>query len=51
MSVFEISIVIKFISNYFTCLHNILKTLSFKHILKIQNISTIFYIKTWKTKH
>jgi hypothetical protein len=51
MNVFEYSIIIRFILNYSTHFHNILETLSFKHIKNIYNFSSIFDIKIWKTKH
>ncbi len=37
--------------NYYTCSHNILRTLSSKCVKKMCNVDTIFDTKTWKTKH
>jgi hypothetical protein len=39
---FENSKFIKFISNYCTCFHNVLKTLSSKHIKEMCNTNIIF---------
>jgi hypothetical protein len=43
---FENSNFSRFISNYCTCFHNILKTLSSKHIKEMCNINMIFDTKT-----
>jgi len=50
MSDFEYFILIGFITNYFTCFHNIFKMKSIKHIKKF-TILLQFHTKTWKTKH
>ncbi len=47
---FEYYIYIKFNLNYFTCFHNILEGALCNDILTTCNITTIFNIKTWKTK-
>jgi hypothetical protein len=51
INAFENSNFIIFISNYCTCFHNVLRTLSSKHICKMCNINIIFDTKTWKSKH
>jgi hypothetical protein len=51
INAFENSNFIRFISNYYTCSHNILRTLSSKCIKEMCNINIIFDTKTWKTKH
>jgi hypothetical protein len=45
INVFENSNFIRFISNYCTCFHNILRTLSSKHIKEMCNINIFL---TWK---
>jgi hypothetical protein len=49
--VFENSNFTKFISNYCTCFHNILRTSSSKHMKEMCNINIIFDTKTSKTNH
>jgi hypothetical protein len=45
MNVFDYFIIIRFIPNYATHFHNILETLSFKHIKNIYNFSSFLTLK------